>query len=562
MKTASLPILGLVLLLAAPVGAQVPQLINYQGRVVQGGTNFNGTGSFKFALVNAAGNVTFWSNDGTSAAGSQPTAAISLSVVNGLYAVLLGDATIPNMTVIPSTVFNNADVRLRVWFNGGPGFQLLSPDQRIAAVGYALMAANVPDGAITGAKLAAGAVGATQLADGAVTTAKLAASAVTSVALANTVEFGNPTNANGRLDIYRTPSNTAAISLVGGDNRISTFGDDGQEQIRLWGSSWGEIFLYDSTAANNQVVNLTANNNNGGRLQLYATNGNNTVDIRGEFANASGAAWMTLRDGARENISFAARNGVTGAGGLIDVKNTNAANTVRILGDDGFNRSGQFEMYAGGTNRSFRILANDSAAGSAVYLYDGLGRERIEIDSDDGDDAAIIRLRNENGAATITLDASLSGDGRITTQELQITGGSDFSEQFDIAAVREDVKPGLLVCIDPKHPGKLVTSHRAYDRTVAGVVSGAGGVKPGMLMGQKGTAADGQHPVALTGRVYCWADTANGAIEPGDLITTSDTPGHGMKATDHARAQGAIIGKAMTALGSGKGLVLVLVSLQ
>jgi len=66
----------------------------------------------------------------------------------------------------------------------------------------------------------------------------------------------------------------------------------------------------------------------------------------------------------------------------------------------------------------------------------------------------------------------------------------------------------------------------------------------------------------LTGRVYCWADASNGPIEPGELLTTASTPGHAMKVTDHPSAQGAIIGKAMTALKEGKGLVLVLVTLQ
>jgi len=74
--------------------------------------------------------------------------------------------------------------------------------------------------------------------------------------------------------------------------------------------------------------------------------------------------------------------------------------------------------------------------------------------------------------------------------------------------------------------------------------------------------ADGQHPVALSGRVYCWVDATQGAIEVGDLLTTSNTPGHAMKAIDTAKAHGAIIGKAMTGLKSGKGLVLVLVNLQ
>ena len=84
-----------------------------------------------------------------------------------------------------------------------------------------------------------------------------------------------------------------------------------------------------------------------------------------------------------------------------------------------------------------------------------------------------------------------------------------------------------------------------------------------MLMGQPGTIAAGEHPVALSGRVYVRADASNGSIHPGDLLTTSSVRGHAMKVEDHPRAQGAIIGKAMTALKTGEtGLVLVLVSLQ
>lgn len=111
------------------IKAQVPQMINYQGRASVAGTNFDGTGQFKFALVNDTGATTYWSNGNS---------AVSLTVTKGLYAVLLGDTSIANMsTAIPVTVFNNADCRLRVWFNDGvSGLQLLSADQRIAAAGY------------------------------------------------------------------------------------------------------------------------------------------------------------------------------------------------------------------------------------------------------------------------------------------------------------------------------------------------------------------------------------------------------------------------------------------
>jgi hypothetical protein len=92
-------------------------------------------------------------------------------------------------------------------------------------------------------------------------------------------------------------------------------------------------------------------------------------------------------------------------------------------------------------------------------------------------------------------------------------------------------------------------------------VSGANGIHPGIQMQQQGIL-DGGRNVALTGRVYVQADTSNGAIHPGDLLTTSANPGRAMKVTDHPRAQGAILGKAMTSLDAGRGMVLVLVTLQ
>jgi hypothetical protein len=73
---------------------------------------------------------------------------------------------------------------------------------------------------------------------------------------------------------------------------------------------------------------------------------------------------------------------------------------------------------------------------------------------------------------------------------------------------------------------------------------------------------DGGQNVALSGRVYVRADASGGAIQPGDMLTTSDKPGHAMRVNDHTRAQGAVIGKAMSALLEGEGFVLVLVSLQ
>jgi len=273
------------------------------------------------------------------------------------------------------------------------------------------------------------------------------------------------------------------------------------------------LLLYDADVSNDRTVRLSARNifDSGGELQLYRN-------------DAAELGWY-LSGGT--------------AGGTGYVYNTAGDETISFDGEDGTG-AGQMMFYNGsGVQTIWLDAAESSTQGSAIKLYD------------------------DSGNLTIELDADFNGEGRGIFDVVQITGGADLSEQFDVSVHDgATLEPGMVVSIDPKNAGDLIISRTAYDRTVAGIISGAGGVKPGMLMGQRETEANGAHPVALTGRVYCHADTSNGPIRPGDLLTTSGTPGHAMKVTDHGKAQGAILGKAMTALDEGRGLVLVLVSLQ
>jgi hypothetical protein len=106
-------------------------VLNYQGRVISGGTAFNGTGQFKFAIVSSDGATFYWKNDGTTTADT-PATAVSLPVNKGLFSVQLGDAAIANMGTINSTVISNAGMKLRVWFNDGvKNWQQFSPDQSL-----------------------------------------------------------------------------------------------------------------------------------------------------------------------------------------------------------------------------------------------------------------------------------------------------------------------------------------------------------------------------------------------------------------------------------------------
>ena len=274
----------------------------------------------------------------------------------------------------------------------------------------------------------------------------------------------------------------------------------------------------------------------GGQLSLWNSEGSSTVEI------------------------LAAETSTTG--GLVTLRNASGTDTLRIDADEA--GSSVLFLYKEDGTLMCELDALDSTSGGQFSMFDPNGRETVEIIAAESPSAggAQVTLHKRDGTTTITLDADYAGDGRIITQELQITGGSDLCEEFEISAPAGLLRAGLVVSIDPAHPGLLALSTRAYDRMVAGVLSGAGGLKPGIMLGNPGIGSGGTYAVTLTGRVYCWADAQFGAIRPGDLLTTSDTAGHAMKATDSARAQGAVLGKAMTALEHGTGLVLILVSLQ
>lgn len=214
------------------------------------------------------------------------------------------------------------------------------------------------------------------------------------------------------------------------------------------------------------------------------------------------------------------------------------------------------------------LSAGDQNVGIELRSETSKGTPYIDFANDGVTDfdARIILV----GDRLLSIESNITVAGETKTKILDITGGSDLSEGFNVnepsdfesKGLHQAFQPGMIVCIDKEKPGELIMSNKAYDKAVAGIISGANGVQSGIMMKQDGSAADGNVPVALMGRVYCWADASYGSIEPGDLLTTSDSYGHAMKATDYAKAQGAIIGKAMSSLKEGKGLVLVLVTLQ
>jgi hypothetical protein len=172
-----------------------------------------------------------------------------------------------------------------------------------------------------------------------------------------------------------------------------------------------------------------------------------------------------------------------------------------------------------------------------------------------------IGIRAEGGPGGVA--AQFRGNVRVVSKGsgatiIELGEGLDYSEGFDVVD-GTSIEPGMVLVIDVAHPGKLTLSTEPYDRRVAGIVAGAQGLGSGVRLGVDGFDYD----VALAGRVFCYVDGTYGEVLPGDLLTTSPTPGYAMVVKDHERAQGAILGKAMEALPEGEqGQILVLVTLQ
>jgi hypothetical protein len=182
------------------------------------------------------------------------------------------------------------------------------------------------------------------------------------------------------------------------------------------------------------------------------------------------------------------------------------------------------------------VMGEHHQGGSAVY---GFSRSGVGIHGKGG------RL-----AGFFEGDIEVTGDIRLTN--------ADCAEDFNIGSDFA-VDPGTVMVLGEE--GALIPSQQAYDKRVAGVVSGAGSYKPGIVLDKQQTGSNRQ-PIALLGKVYCKVDATYAAIAVGDLLTTSPTAGHAMKADDRAQAFGAVIGKALRALKEGNGLIPVLIALQ
>jgi hypothetical protein len=397
----------------------------------------------------------------------------------------------------------------------------------------------------------------------------------------------------GKLTIQNSNGSGTAVELNGNALPQTGTGTVGQQFPTLGGGAakpdpsflTGQLDIKDSTGKvvmslgiselkiQNKVVSSS------GFIGLTnAGSDDNTIEL-----NGSGAGFISINDGNKKLIelngserSLTIHTGVLAGQRPTQIKldGTNgviANGRMKLMVNGEIEIPGSMRLEKGGLrlgaepdgqgdagrliirNSDGEVVIELDAAGRKVHILDNLILENggLRLGSEPGKNGlnGMLFLNNAAGKETVRLDGE-AGD--------LILHNADCAEDFDIAS-EETIAAGTVMVLDDD--GNLCSSSHAYDKRVAGVISGAGNYRPGIVLDRQPGESTRQ-PIALMGKVFCKVDARHSPIAVGDLLTTSPTPGHAMKALDPIQAFGSVLGKALKPLTDGIDLIPVLVALQ
>ena len=608
MKAMAIIVVLSMALLSTAALADVPGLINYQGVLTdQYGVAADTTLPMTFAIyTDSTGGIPIWNE-------MQPAVVVS----HGLFNVLLG-----KVNTISDTVFNGPSCWLEIQVGSDPEMQ---PRQRIVAVGYAFRAAEadtadysrsalaVDDGdwTIDGDDMYSAVPGNVGIGT-ASPTKRLHVSNSTSSFGMFMVENSNSGDHEATI-AFKEGSDAAGdeiwVAGVGGWGNTNDFiigrgatkflltpaGNvgigtaDPAEMLHLHKSSGTLGVRMSSDSLSYQYLNFGATNGYGigrdpgdkffinreeplgsGVLRILTIQSNGNVGIgtlspgaKLEVSSTEPNIWLNRGSSSYSaDFSFTTAGSAdwqiyTPAGGSALNIDNQSSQTVQTFLQNG-------NVGIGVTDPDDKLEVNGNI--QLTTSWPNISGENLKIWGSSGSNLLLQATTTGNvGIGTVAPGEKLTVRGNIRIESVgsglpvvELGEGLDYAEGFDVSAA-QGIAPGSVLIIDPDNPGKLTICDNPYDSKVAGIVAGARGHGSGVRLGP----GQFDHDVALAGRVHCNVDATEAGVEPGDLLTTSATPGHAMKAADHGRAQGAILGKAMERLEKGqKGQILVLVTLQ
>jgi hypothetical protein len=196
------------------------------------------------------------------------------------------------------------------------------------------------------------------------------------------------------------------------------------------------------------------------------------------------------------------------------------------------------------------------------------GTARVAMFGTSGNEFSVQILGSEklrvNAAGFVGIGTSSPTTALHVVGDVTVSGniGAKYQDVAEWVETAEPIEVGTVVIVAPGTLNQVVPSSMAYDTRVAGAVSR----QPGLILGEKG---DSKSLIAQSGRVIIKVDASYGAIKAGDLLVTSPTPGHAMRSKpvkvgggQSFHRPGTLVGKALEGLASGKGEILVLLTLQ
>lgn len=542
-------ILSLLLLaLAAKTGAAEQFLINYQGRLVdEAGAPVDATMPMAFKiLADSTGESTLWSEEHD-----------EVRIKNGLFTVLLG-----SVVQFELDMFERYPLWLVIRTEAGEASPIrmvsTTHSMRSFTSNAANFASTIANNSVNSSKIANGSIQLTDIGQNGATDGQVmawqdgvgwqmadaasGAGDITSVTAGSGLSGGGTT---GDVTVSIGVGNITSDMIAYGAVTVSQLANNSVNTSKIANGSVTNDKLASNAVTSTRIANNTITN-----ADISSTANISTSKIAGTAATLHTSQTFT------EQKSFSANTGMG--------TTTPGSHQLSVLSSDNSYDGATILAKNTGANGTAFMAENTSSQSTVVIKQHGSG-SIMRCDSDQGGWHVVMKLNNR-GLIVKGDGSGYAGDftGNVAIRKvdgtllLELGDGLDYAEGFDVTNESE-VKPGMVLVIDPQAPGQLALSTQAYDRKVAGIVAGANELGSGVRIG----AGQFDHDVALAGRVYCYVDASFGAIELGDLLTTSPIPGHAMVVKDYAKAQGAILGKAMETMPAGeRGQILVLVTLQ
>jgi hypothetical protein len=355
------------------------------------------------------------------------------------------------------------------------------------------------------------------------------------------------------------------VSAVRGTNTSSPVAGVVGSSVAVEGESAAGWGVYGHSTTGRGVVAISV-----GDYGLRA-HSDHSAGIRGSSADGRGVeGWATKSEGV-VGISTTGNGvwGQTDGAGVGTLGTSKSGTGVHGSSDTGPGVVGESHSSYGvlASSQTFAAVRGTSVASRGVEGWStssegvvGITQTGNAVWGQTGGAGVGVLGTSEHGIGVYGKGGRLAGffEGNVeVTGDIRMTN-ADCAEEFDVIDVLSS-EPGTVMVLG--NEGVLVQSSSPYDKRVAGVISGAGGYRPGITLDNQSSRTN-RVPIGLLGKVYCKVDAQYGSIDVGDLLTTSPTAGHAMKADDPLKAFGSVLGKALRPLRAGQGLVPILITLQ